>query len=119
VPTPAFVSAERNVSSVGSACAGAAHTRPEANTPADMERAIVLVRCTPEAYGPGVQRAKRAVQTPVQAASSRSATSMIFAFREAGLSISPATCAAMNRLISASMPPKIRTTSARSDLEVT
>ena len=48
-----------------------------------------------------------------------SATSMTLAFCDAGLSISPATCAATNRLISASTPATIRSTSARSDLDVT
>ena len=49
----------------------------------------------------------------------RSATSMIFARCDSGLSISPATCAAMNRLISASTPATIRNTSPRRDLDVT
>ena len=43
-------------------------------------------------------------QTPVHAASRLSATSMTFALTDSGLSISPATCAAMNRRISASTP---------------
>ena len=50
--TPAFVSAARKASLVVSACAGAAHTRLQANTPADRARAIVFLRCTPESYGP-------------------------------------------------------------------
>ena len=44
---------------------------------------------------------------------------MTFAFTDAGLSISPATCAAMNRRISASTPATIRSSSARSDFDVT
>jgi hypothetical protein len=41
---------------VVSACAGAANTMPEANTPADTAKAIVLLRCTPESYGPRLRR---------------------------------------------------------------
>ena len=44
---------------------------------------------------------------------------MILAFCDSGLSISPATCAAMNRLISPSTPATIRNTSPRSDFDVT
>ena len=82
--TPASVSADRKASSTGSAWAGEAATAAAVSSPADSARAVVS--CDAPGDRTWVER-----QEPDQAPSMLSATSMILAFCEAGLSISPAT----------------------------